>query len=70
MNKNLQFFHLGGGFAGRDNDNLYLFKSGFSKKRLQFSVWKHITNMEQYNKLVAYMNIWKSVNSFFPLYRN
>lgn len=69
-NKNLQFLHLGGGFAGKDNDNLYLFKSGFSKKRLQFSVWKHITNMEQYNKLVAYMNIWKSVNNFFPLYRN
>jgi hypothetical protein len=69
-NKNLQFLHLGGGFAGRDDDNLYLFKSGFSKKRLQFSVWKHITDMEQYNKLVAYMNIWKSVNTFFPLYRN
>lgn len=70
MNKNLEFLHLGGGFAGRDNDNLYLFKSGFSKKRLHFSVWKHITNVEQYNKLVAYMNIWKSVNTFFPLYRN
>ncbi|KQT23208.1 hypothetical protein ASG22_12545 [Chryseobacterium sp. Leaf405] len=69
-NKNLQFLHLGGGFAGRDDDNLYLFKSGFSKNRLQFSVWKHITDMEQYNKLVAYMNIWKSVNTFFPLYRN
>lgn len=69
-NKNLHFLHLGGGFAGRDNDNLYLFKSGFSKKRLQFSVWKHITNTEQYDKLVAYMNIWKSVNTFFPLYRN
>ncbi|GAA5088307.1 hypothetical protein GCM10023210_11820 [Chryseobacterium ginsengisoli] len=70
MEKNLQFLHLGGGFAGRDNDNLYLFKSGFSKNRLQFSVWKHITDTEQYDKLVAYMNIWKSVNNFFPLYRN
>ncbi|MDQ0594344.1 hypothetical protein QFZ37_002713 [Chryseobacterium ginsenosidimutans] len=70
MKKNLQFLHLGGGFAGRDDDNLYLFKSGFSKNRLQFSVWKHITNIEQYNKLVAYMNIWRTVNNFFPLYRN
>jgi hypothetical protein len=70
MKKNLHFLHLGGGFAGRDDDNLYLFKSGFSKNRLQFSVWKHITNTEQYNKLVAYMNIWRTVNNFFPLYRN
>lgn len=70
IKKNLHFLHLGGGFAGRDNDNLYLFKSGFSKMRLQFSVWKHITDINQYNKLVTYNDIWRKVNNFFPLYRN
>lgn len=70
IDQNLEFLHLGGGFAGRDDDSLFLFKSGFSKKKLDFSIWKLITNIEQYNKLVAYMNIWKKVNNFFPLYRN
>ncbi|WP_415327179.1 GNAT family N-acetyltransferase [Chryseobacterium sp. MMS23-Vi53] len=70
IDRNLEFLHLGGGFAGRDNDNLYLFKCGFSKNRLQFSVWKHITDTEQYDKLVAYVDIWRKVNNFFPLYRN
>ncbi|WP_164465197.1 GNAT family N-acetyltransferase [Chryseobacterium lactis] len=66
---NLKYLHLGGGFGGKDNDNLFLFKSGFSKDFRQFSIWKLIVNDTQYNKLVLIRNLHQTKNNFFPLYR-
>lgn len=64
----LDFLHLGGGAGGSDEDSLFLFKSGFSNYRCQFSVWKFIVNHEKYNELQALKGITEASN-FFPLYR-
>ncbi|QFG53730.1 GNAT family N-acetyltransferase [Chryseobacterium sp.] len=57
--------HLGGGVGGQDDDSLFRFKSGFSKKFKQFSIWNYIVNEEVYQKLSA----GKESADFFPLYR-
>ena len=67
--KGLKYLHLGGGYAGKD-DNLFQFKSRFSKKRSTFSVWKWIINPSEYNHLVKerFGNHIPESN-YFPLYR-
>jgi len=61
------FFNLGGGL-GTDEDNLFKFKSTFSKDFKQFQIWTYIFNNEVYNKLVDEKKVANNVN-FFPLYR-
>jgi hypothetical protein len=69
MEKDKQYLHLGGGVHGKD-DNLFAFKSQFSKDYFQFKVWKYISNETVYNELVS--SVFKDnipEESFFPLYR-
>lgn len=66
-------FHFGGGF-GSQNDNLFFFKSGFSKMRATFCSWRLIFDSEIYS---AAVQAWESkskikadnVNGYFPAYR-
>lgn len=66
-------FHLGGGLGGM-KDNLYRFKSGFSKNHLDFSTLKVIHDHERYGEI---LKAWKNSCvqgydqsiSYFPPYR-
>lgn len=69
-NLGLKKFHLGGGLNGSDEDNLFKYKSGFSKDFHQFSVWNLIVDQEKYDSLVKTKSIDIEQNrNFFPLYR-
>ena len=63
---NYTFFNLGGGLGNYDDD-LFRFKSSFSKDFKPFTIWKYIVNE------IAYTNLVKErVNDsreFFPAYR-
>lgn len=63
----LEFLHLGGGVGGSDEDSLFRFKSGFSKRFFQFCTWQYIANPEAYEDLVSSNGVTES--NFFPLYR-
>lgn len=63
-----KYFNLGGGL-GNQEDELFRFKSSFSKDFRPFKVWRHIANKEVYNKLVAENNVENIETDFFPLYR-
>lgn len=65
--ENYTYFNLGGGL-GNEEDELFRFKSSFSKDFKSFKIWKHIVNIDVYNKLVSEKNIKEEVD-FFPLYR-
>lgn len=68
--RELRFLHLGGGVGGSDKDSLFYFKSGFSKKFYQFSVWNLVVNKPIYQELVDEKKINKEdFPNFFPLYR-
>ncbi|MEC3908017.1 NeuD/PglB/VioB family sugar acetyltransferase [Tamlana sp. 2201CG12-4] len=60
------FFNLGGGL-GNEEDELFRFKSSFSKDFKSFKVWKYITNYDVYNELS--INVKQEEVDFFPLYR-
>jgi sugar O-acyltransferase (sialic acid O-acetyltransferase NeuD family) len=65
---NAKYVHLGGGLSNAADDTLFIFKSGFSKVKLHYSIWKLIVDDKKYNELVAIYN--SGVESdFFPLYR-
>src|SRR5690606_7067649 len=66
----LHYLHLGGGVGGSDEDSLFRFKSGFSKNFKQFSVWKYIVDMDNYEMLVQKNEIKDRQSNFFPLYRS
>jgi hypothetical protein len=68
-NLGLKDLHLGGGVGGKDDDSLFRFKSGFSKKFCQFSVCKSIVSLEMYNRLVEEKANLDLNSSYFPLYR-
>ena len=70
-----QYLHIGGGVGGK-KDNLYTFKSGFSKQRHEFYTLRSIVDPEKYNELVQLRAkaIAKPVeelaqSQFFPAYR-
>jgi hypothetical protein len=65
----LDFFHLGGGVGGSDEDSLFYFKSGFSDYRCEYKIWQMIVDPEKYNQLIDAVEIDKN-NSFFPPYRS
>ncbi|MCF6295267.1 MAG: GNAT family N-acetyltransferase [Flavobacteriaceae bacterium] len=62
-----EYFNLGGGLGNKD-DELFRFKSSFSKDFKPFKVWKHISNIKVYNNLVKEKGVDLKVD-FFPLYR-
>ena len=64
------FFNLGGGLGGRDDDPLFNFKSSFSKDFKDFNLWKWITNEKIYNKLISDKESDNAASNYFPLYRS
>ncbi|MEP5341510.1 MAG: GNAT family N-acetyltransferase [Algibacter sp.] len=66
-NEKYIFFNLGGGL-GNNEDELFKFKSSFSKDFKPFKVWKYIANTKIYDELVENKELSKDI-SFFPLYR-
>ncbi|WP_203258670.1 GNAT family N-acetyltransferase [Hyunsoonleella ulvae] len=67
-NENYTYFNLGGGL-GNEDDELFRFKSSFSKDYKIFKVWKYIVNNNVYDELVAKNKVEDIGSSFFPLYR-
>lgn len=70
-----QYLHIGGGVGGQ-KDNLYTFKSGFSKQRHEFFTLRSVVDTKKYNDLVQLRaeSMNKSVeelkqSQFFPAYR-
>ncbi|WP_019503972.1 GNAT family N-acetyltransferase [Pleurocapsa sp. PCC 7319] len=70
-----QYLHIGGGVGGK-KDNLYTFKSGFSKQRHEFLTLRSVIDNNNYNNLIEFraQSINKSVedlkkSQFFPAYR-
>ena len=70
-----QYLHIGGGVGGK-KDNLYTFKSGFSKLRHDFFTMRSVVDLERYNDLLNFRAnaVNKSVeelqsSAFFPAYR-
>jgi sugar O-acyltransferase (sialic acid O-acetyltransferase NeuD family) len=66
---NAKYVHLGGGLSSDEDDTLFIFKSGFSKVKLKYQIWKLIVDEKKYNELVTLND--SDINSdFFPLYRH
>ena len=70
-----KYLHIGGGVGGKQ-DNLYTFKSGFSKQRHEFYTLRSIVDTQGYNKLLQKRAnaVNKSIeelqsSQFFPAYR-
>lgn len=70
-----QYLHIGGGVGGK-KDNLYTFKSGFSKQRHEFFTLRSIIDSQRYRDLLQLRaeSVNKSVeelkqSQFFPAYR-
>ena len=70
-----KYLHIGGGLGGK-KDNLYTFKSGFSKQRHDFFTFRSIVDRLQYNDLLEYRAKFLNKpieelkrSQFFPAYR-
>jgi lipid II:glycine glycyltransferase (peptidoglycan interpeptide bridge formation enzyme) len=70
-----KYLHLGGGVGG-SKDNLYTFKSGFSKQTHEFLTFRAVVDSSLYNDLLQFRakTLNKSVEElqnshFFPAYR-
>jgi hypothetical protein len=64
-----RWLHLGGGVGGK-NDNLMMFKTGFSELKHEFKIWKYVVNCKEYEALVEkYIAPSDRQDAFFPLYR-
>lgn len=55
-----KIFHLGGGLTNSLEDNLFKFKSSFSKEYLKFYIGKRVHNQEIYSHLI---NEWEKKNN-------
>jgi|GEM_PF-1069903 len=66
--RNLKYFHLGGGL--KMNDSLFSFKSGFSNKKAPFYTGKIIFDHEKYDLLIKSCNNANLNQNFFPAYRS
>ncbi len=62
------YLHLGGGVGGSDTDSLFRFKSGFSNRNDQFSIWQYVCNEAAYEELNA-THAKNTESDFFPKYR-
>jgi len=67
----LEYLHLGGSVGDKDDDSLFLFKSGFSDIRFQSRVWQHVVDEKKYRDLNTLVkgNSRQSSN-YFPIYRS
>lgn len=64
-----KYFHLGGGLNFKE-DSLFEWKASFSDFTLNFSSWRYIADVTQYDFLTATARIDKTAGiDFFPLYR-
>ena len=70
-----KFLHIGGGVGGK-KDNLFTFKSGFSRQRHQFFTMRLVIDEEKYDRLVSQKAQTKNISvaqlkefNFFPAYR-
>lgn len=70
-----EYFHIGGGIGGK-KDNLYTFKSGFSRQRHKFHTIRLVTDQANYAHLVqqraTVLNTQAETlieSGFFPAYR-
>ena len=58
-NRNIKYFHLGGGTNSEENNSLFQFKRKFSKSVYQFEIGKAIFNETIYKDLC---NQWENNN--------
>lgn len=63
-----KYFNLGGGL-GNQEDELFRFKTSFSKDFKPFKTWKHIANENVYKELIKKNEVGDLESNFFPLYR-
>jgi hypothetical protein len=68
--------HLGGGVSSRA-DSLFNFKAGFSNRRHDYGVWRHVVLPDTYEALRLEKKLWcqkKGLSSpspgYFPAYRS
>lgn len=73
--RGLRICHLGGGVGARE-DNIFLYKSGFSRRRHDFQVWRWIVDPSIYQRLCAAraehdarLGLRPVSASYFPEYR-
>lgn len=71
-----KWMHLGGGVSDSKEDNLYIFKSGFSDKTATLYTYCRIHNKETYDELCDFKKKYEKESfgeeiksDFFPLYR-
>jgi hypothetical protein len=74
--RNLQFYHLGGGATMQPDDSLLHFKLGFSRLTHEFKVWRWVVLADVYRRLCVEKSRWNEQNNlavadagFFPEYR-
>lgn len=68
-NRKMKYLHMGGGVGGNE-DSLFTFKAGFSKKLMPFKTWRFISDKVAYNNLVIERCKHRTIKSdYFPLYR-
>jgi hypothetical protein len=75
-NRDLKFYHLGGGATMQPDDSLLHFKLGFASLTHDFTVWRWVLRADVYRRLCAERSRWNQQNglaaanaSFFPEYR-
>ena len=51
--RGVEWFHLGGGTDGSEENSLYQYKRKFSKKEYQFALGKMIFNQSLYNDICS-----------------
>jgi|KBSSwiStaDraftv2_1062776.scaffolds.fasta_scaffold01194_19 hypothetical protein len=67
----LEYLHLGGSVGDKDDDSLFLFKSGFSDIRFQSRVWQYIVDEEKYRDLnTLFKGSSDQSSNYFPIYRS
>jgi hypothetical protein len=76
MDAGCRRFHLGGGVSSREDDTLFIFKSGFSSLRAPLHVYSRIHDQECYEQLSAMKRDYERTtlgaelaSDYFPLYR-
>lgn len=66
----MRYYNLGGGLGFKE-DNLFQWKSAFSKLHLPYKSWRYIANPTIYQQILDERNINKNADvDFFPLYRH
>jgi carbamoyl-phosphate synthase large subunit len=71
----MKILHLGGG-VGAQEDSLFRFKTGFSRRRHPYATWRWLIDEERYDRMNKAKADWNAKNGvgfisteYFPLYR-